>query len=310
MSFSVQVKDEVARLPFQRTCCQRAELAAFARVVGVVRLGKKKTLVMTTELPAVARRIFLLSKNLGWDRVIVVRKYSRPRHRRLLTVQINLKQEHQFLLQDLGFVDSSMMPRDYLDPRILEGNCCKRAFLRGCFLGCGFLGTPSRAYHLELFFKTHEGAQEVMETMGCFGLLPICRERRGGYEVYLKDADQVSEFLRIIEAHQGVLQFENCRVLKDMRNQVNRLVNCETANLNKTVETGLKQVAVIKEIDSMAGLGILRPPLRELAELRLQYPEASLAELGQLLLPPLSKSGVNHRFREIYRIAEQLRQEQ
>lgn len=306
----MEVKDEVARLPLRLACCQRSELAAFAQVVGIVRLGKQKTLVMTTELPVVARRIFLLSKNLGWNRVIVVRKYSRPRHRRLFTVQVNLKQQHHFLLQDLGFVDSDLMLRDSLDPHILEGDCCRKAFLRGCFLGCGCLGTPSRAYHLELFLKTHEAAKEVMETLAYFGLLPICRERRGGYEVYLKEADQVSEFLRIIGANQGVLQFENCRVLKDMRNQVNRLVNCETANLDKAVEAGLKQVAVIKEIDSLVGLGILRPPLREIAELRLQYPEASLTELGKLLSPPLSKSGVNHRFREIYRIANQLRKEQ
>jgi DNA-binding protein WhiA len=116
--------------------------------------------------------------------------------------------------------------------------------------------------------------------------------------------------LRIIEAHQGVLQFENCRIIKDMRNQVNRLVNCETANLNKSVEAGLKQVAVIQEIDSLAGLDILRPPLRELALLRLQYPEASLTDLGKLLSPPLSKSGVNHRFREISKVAKRLRNEQ
>jgi DNA-binding protein WhiA len=310
MSFSMQVKDEVARLPLRLDCCQRAELAAFAQVVGIVRLGKQRVLVMTTELPAVARRIFLLSKNLGWNGVIVVHRYSRPRHRRLFTVQVPLEQQKHFLLQELGFVDSDLMLRDSLDSRILKKDCCKKAFLRGCFLGCGFLGKPSRAYHLELFLKTHEAAIEVTETLACFGLLPICRERRGGHEVYLKEADQVSEFLRIIEANQGVLQFENCRVLKDMRNQVNRLVNCETANLEKAVEAGLKQVAVIKEIDSLAGLGILRPPLREVAELRLQYPGASLAELGKLLSPPLSKSGVNHRFREIYRIADQLRKEQ
>jgi len=306
----MQVKNEVAHLPLRSNCCQQAELAAFARVVGIVRLGKQRILLMTSELPVVARRIFLLSKNLGWSRVIVVRRYSRPRRRRLFTVQVPLKQQNHFLLQELGFVDKDMMLRDYLDPCILARDCCRKAFLRGCFLGSGFLAAPSRAYHLELFLKTHEGAEEVMETLAHFGLLPICRERRGGYEVYLKEADQVSEFLRIIEANQGVLQFENCRVLKDMRNQVNRLVNCETANLNKAVEAGLKQVAVIKEIDSLAGLGILRPPLKELAELRLQYPEASLTELGKLLSPPLSKSGVNHRFREIYRIADQLRKKQ
>jgi hypothetical protein len=310
MSFSMQIKEETARLPLRRACCLRAELAAFARSLGAVRLGKRKTLMMATELPAVARRIFMLSKNLGWNRVIVIRKYSRPRRRRLFSVQVNLEQQQHSLLQELGFADGRMMLRDSLDPRILEKDCCKKAFLRGCFLGCGFLAPPSRSYHLELFFKTHEGAGEAVETMACFGLTPTCRERRGGDDVYLKDADQVSEFLRIIESHQGVLQFENCRVLKNMRNQVNRQVNCETANMNKSVEAGLKQVAVIKEIDSLAGRSILPPALRELAEIRLNYPEASLKELGKLLSPPLSKSGVNHRFRELSRIADQLRKKQ
>ncbi len=179
--------------------------------------------------------------------------------------------------------------------------------MRGCFLGSGFLGDPTRSYHLELALKNQEGAGEVMETLALFGLNPNCRKHRDRYDIYLKEADQVVEFLRIIGANQGVLQFENCRVFKEMRNQVNRLVNCETANLDKSVKAGLKQVAVIKEIDSMAGLSILRPSLRELALLRLSYPEASLTELGKLLSPSLSKSGVNHRFREIYQVAKQLR---
>lgn len=310
MSFSMRVKDEVARLTFGLRCCQRAELAAFARSVGSVRLGKRRTLVITTELPVVARRIFLLLKNLGWSRLVSMRRSSRPRHRRLFAVQVNPEQQNNNLLRELGFIDSNLRFRDFLEPSVLAKDCCKKAFLRGCFLGCGFIVAPSHSYHLELFFKTHEGSREAMEVLTYFGLLPICRERRGGYGVYLKEADQVSEFLRIIEAHQGVLQFENCRIIKDMRNQVNRLVNCETANLNKSVEAGLKQVAIIKEIDSLAGLDILRPPLRELALLRLQYPEASLTDLGKLLSPPLSKSGVNHRFREISKVAKRLRNEQ
>lgn len=307
ISYSMQVKDEVARLPMENICCQRAELAALARVVGVVRIGKQKILLLATEIPVVARRIFLLSKNLGWNGVIVVRRYSRPRRRRLFTVQIPLKLQHKFLLQELGFVDDDQVLQDSLDSRILERNCCRRAFMRGCFLGSGFLGDPTRSYHLELALKNQEGAGEVMETLALFGLNPNCRKHRDRYDIYLKEADQVVEFLRIIGANQGVLQFENCRVFKEMRNQVNRLVNCETANLDKSVKAGLKQVAVIKEIDSMAGLSILRPSLRELALLRLSYPEASLTELGKLLSPSLSKSGVNHRFREIYQVAKQLR---
>ena len=307
MSFSMQVKGEVARLPFEQRCCQQAELAALARVLGVVRLGKQKMLVMETEAAVVARRIFLLSKKLGWNALITINRYSRPRRRRLFTVQIPLVQQQHYLLQDLGFVDRDQVLMDTLDPTILEKNCCRKAFLRGCFLGSGFVGNPNNAYHLELSFKTPAGAREAVRALASFAVKANSREHRSGYEVYLKEADQVVEFLRIIGANQAVLHVENCRVLKDMRNQVNRLVNCETANLGKSVEAGLKQVAVIEEIESLAGLGVLPPALRELAELRLLYPEASLADLGKLLAPSLSKSGVYHRFREINRIADQLR---
>ena len=309
MSFSMDVKNEVGRPDFGLICCQRAELAAFARASGSVRLGKQRALVMTTELPVVARRIFSLLKNLGWSRVVVMRRSFRPRYRRLFAIQVGLEQQDRNLLRELGFIDSDLQFRDSLEPSILEKDCCKKAFLRGCFLGCGFIAAPSHSYHLEFFFKTHAGSGEAVEALTYFGLSPLCRERRGGYGVYLKEAEQVSECLRIIEAHQGVLQFENCRIVKDMRNQVNRLVNCETANLNKSVEAGLKQVAEIKEIDSLVGLDTLRPPLREVALLRLQYPDASLTELGKLLSPHLSKSGVNHRFREISKIANRLRNE-
>jgi DNA-binding transcriptional regulator WhiA len=254
MSFSAQVKDEVARLELQNDCCRRSELAALARVVGTILLGQeKRQLVLTTEASTVARRIFRLVKALGWDGVITVRRYARPRRHRLFAV---------------------------------------------------------RAYHLELVLKTVQGVEEVAAALSAFGLRSGIRERKEAYRIYLKDAEQVVEFLRVIGANQAVLYFENCRVLKEMKNQINRLVNCETANLGKTVETGLKQVAMIKEIEALAGLGALRPQLRELALLRLRHPEASLSELGRLLMPPLGKSGVSHRFREMQRFAEQLRKRQ
>lgn len=310
MSFSVRVKDEAARLELKRTCCQRAELAALARMVGIVRIGRQqKLLIITTEVASVARRIFRLAKNLGWIGLISVRRYARPRRHRLFTIQIPLEKDGNYLLPQLGFIDKESSPIPRLDASVLEETCCKRAFLRGSFLGSGFLSDPKNAYHVEFMIKTPAGVEEVTATLSSFGLTPGCRERKGVYGVYLKEAEQVAEFLRVIEANQAVLRFENCRVVKDMRNQVNRLVNCETANLDKAVEAGLKQVADIKEIESSAGLGALRPNLRELALLRLHYPGASLSELGKLLTPPVGKSGVNHRFREIARIAEKLRKQ-
>jgi DNA-binding protein WhiA len=144
--------------------------------------------------------------------------------------------------------------------------------------------------------------------MAQFGLNPSRRQRKENCLVYLQDADRVGEFLRLIGATQGVLAFENGRILKDMRNQVNRLVNCETANVSKTVEAGLGQVEMITLLQHRVGLESLPPQLQDLALLRLSHPEASLQELGRLLSPPLGKSGVNHRFRQLRLIAGQVAQ--
>jgi DNA-binding protein WhiA len=189
---------------------------------------------------------------------------------------------------------------------LLDRNCCRRAYLRGCFLGSGFLNQPGHDYHLEFVFDSNEAAEELKEILAQFGLNPSRRKRKENYLVYLKDAERVGEFLRLIGATRGVLAFENGRILKDMRNQVNRLVNCETANMGKAVNAGLCQVEVIGQIQRWAGLESLPPQLQELALLRLSHPEASLQELGRLLDPPLGKSGVNHRFRQLRLIAEQV----
>lgn len=311
MSFSAQVKHEAARIVPASTCCWRAELAALVRVAGSLCLGSTPaTLMMTTENPAVARKIFILSKLLGWNRSVVVRRFNRPRHYHLFVVRLPVRQDGLSLLQELGFADRKDRLKDRLNLRLWDRNCCRRAFLRGCFLGSGYFSKPDHSYHLEFNLGSTEGAQEVRTVLTRFGLTPSQRERKGGFRIYLKEADQVGEFLRIIGATRAVLEFENSRILKEMRNHVNRLVNCETANLTKTVETGLVQVEMIKQLAAWPGLSSLPPHLRDLAELRLQCPEASFRELGKLLSPPVGKSGVNHRFRELRRIARQFLDEE
>jgi DNA-binding protein WhiA len=305
-SFCVQVKSEVARQAEVRSCCLRAELAACARTMGSMRIGSnREALLITSESPAVARRIFKLARLLGWQADILVRLCTRPRQRRLFVVQMPLRQQNLFLLQELGLADRKGRLKDRLEGRLLDRSCCRRAYLRGCFMGGGFLNQPGHGYNLEFVFDNNEAAEELKEIMTQFGLNPSRRQRKENCLVYLKEADQVGEFLRLIGATQGVLAFENGRILKDMRNQVNRLVNCETANVSKAVEAGLSQVEVISQLQHRLGLESLPPRLQDLALLRLSHPEASLQELGWLLDPPLGKSGVNHRFRQLRLIAEQ-----
>ncbi|NPV29122.1 MAG: DNA-binding protein WhiA [Firmicutes bacterium] len=307
MSFSVQVKQEAARVLPASPCCWRAELAALALTAGSLCLGSpENALVITTESPAVARKVFRLSKQLGWDRSVAVRRCSRPRHHHLFVIRLPLRQNGLFILQELGFASRKNRLKEHLDLRLWDRSCCRRAFLRGCFLGSGYFSKPDHSYHLEFLLDTAEGAEEVKRALARFGLTPGQRERKGSFGIYLKEADQVGEFLRIIGATRAVLEFENSRILKEMRNHVNRLVNCETANLAKTVEAGLRQVEMIKQLAAHGGLSSLPPHLRDLAELRLVYPDASFRELGRLLSPPVSKSGVNHRFRELRRIADRV----
>lgn len=311
MSFSARVKNEVARIIPERSCCQRAELAALTRVVGILRIGSgQEVLVIVTGNVATARKIFQLSKRLDCPVTIEIHQCNQPRHHHLFHIQFPLQQKGSSVLKELGLIDHRNRLRDYLKSSLFDRICCRRVFLRGCFLGSGFVNRPDGSYHLEVVLESVEGAKEVSAILAKFKLVPGLRERKGSFVVYLKDAEQVGEFLRIIGATQAILEFENSRILKEVRNQVNRLVNCETANLEKAVEAGLAQIEDIKYIAAHIGLDSLHPLLRELAELRLRYPEASLRELGRLLIPPVGKSGVNHRFRALREIVQQLRSKQ
>jgi DNA-binding protein WhiA len=307
MSFTAQIKQEIAAIKPEHDCCPRAELAALARAIGTIEIGHQLgTLLLSSENPGLARRVFKLSKQIGWPATVSVRQYSRPRHYHLYVVQLPLRLNSLSLLQEIGLADRKGHLKEHIDSQLLERKCCRRAYLRGCFLGSGFVSRLGRAYHLEIVLHTVEAATELKNLLSVLGLNAGYRERQNTYLIYMKDADQIGVFLRLIGATQGVLAFENNRIVKEMRNRVNRLVNFETSNLSKSVQAAVEQVAMLKEIEARIGLAKLRPPLRTLAKLRLRYPEASLTELGKMLNPPVGKSGVNHRFRELRSIVVQI----
>lgn len=190
---------------------------------------------------------------------------------------------------------------------LMKDTCCKRAYIRGAFLGGGSVSDPEKkGYHLEFITHSEEYGESLKTLINEFGLESKLIDRKANHIVYLKEGDQIVDLLNIIGAHKALLDFENVRIVKQMRNDVNRLVNCETANLNKTVNAAMRQVQDIELIESRVGLGALPDGLSQLAELRLEQPEASLKELGELLDPPVGKSGVNHRFKKIHKFAESL----
>lgn len=182
-----------------------------------------------------------------------------------------------------------------------------KGLIRDAFLRSGSISDPEKFYHLEIVFTSHEEAKSIQKMLEDFGLDAKIVERKGHYVVYLKEGAQIADMLRIMEAPLALMEFENIRIVKEMRNSINRQVNCEAANLGKTISAAVKQVEDIRYICSKVGLDNIPESLAEIAKIRLEYPEATLKELGELMDPPLGKSGVNHRLKKLSELAEDLR---
>lgn len=194
-----------------------------------------------------------------------------------------------------------------IDRILISKNCCKQAYIRGAFIASGSVTNPEKGYHLEIVCDTEEKAELLIDIIKDFDVDAKLTERKHSYVVYIKDGSMIVDLLNVMGAHMSLMDMENVRILKDVRNRVNRKVNCETANLNKTVNAAVKQIEDIRYIESEKGLKYLPDNLRQIAEVRLEEPELSLVDLGKMLDPPLGKSGVNHRLRKISEIAGELR---
>ena len=211
------------------------------------------------------------------------------------------------VLDVLGLTKDGLMYNPEISATLVKKECCRRSYLRGVFLGAGSLSDPMNSYHLEIVANSEEYAESLVKLIETFGLHPKISSRKNVLLVYLKESEQIADFLNIIGAHQALLELENIRIQKEMRNQVNRLVNCESANMNKTIDAAYKQRMNIELIQKYHGFEQLSEGLRAVAEARLEYPEVSLKELGSLMDPPIGKSGINHRMRKLEELADELR---
>ncbi len=309
MSFSTVTKNELARITGQHSCCRLAELAALVKMDGSIQIGRGQVaLNIINENAAVARKIFSLVKNVfGLQTEVLVQRKNRLRKNNIYLVRILPRQEMSEILKRLGMVDKRGQLQDAAPGALIRRKCCRRAYLRGAFLGGGSVNSPSGTYHLEVITERERLAQDMCRMMKKFHLNARVSQRKNWCVVYLKESEQIVNFLSIIGAHAARLKFEDIRIYKNVRNQVNRLVNCETANLNKTVNAALRQVDNIILVRDTVGWSHIPESLRETAELRLKYPDASLRELGDMMRPRLGKSGVNHRLRKLDDIAEKVR---
>ena len=309
MSFSSEIKDEIIRLNDEKRCCRKAEIAGILRTgLMLKKYRESSSLIFITEHASLSRYIFTNIKsqikagpNIFGEKTTRFKKHVV--YRLNFNKMLNMDDLNLFL-QSIGVQVNLNEGRIVYNNYEISERCCMRAYIRGGFLAVGSITSPEKAYHLELSFTDKNIALEYMEFMKEFDLKPKHLSRKGYEIVYLKEGQDIVDFLNVIGAHQGLMEMENIRILKDMRNQVNRIVNCETANLGKIVNASLKQVDFIKHLDNTTGIENLPAGLKEIARLRLEFPEASLTELGNMLTPPLGKSGVNHRLRKLEKIAK------
>ena len=313
MSFSSDIKDELARLDAQSVCCQLSELAAIVSLSGTLSLlgGGRMRLYVESEHAAVARRVFLCFKHVfDAQPELLTLRHARLGGRN--TYRLTLSgDEAEFVLEGCGILRQGewgqLGIRRGISKEITARKCCKRAFLRGAFMACGSVTNPEKEYHVE-FVSSDEGfALAFLRFLHKNGLNAKMVARKSQHVIYLKEADAILDLLTLMGATRARMALENIRIRKELRNQANRAVNCDSANLQKTVDASDRQAEAIEYIRDHQGLDSLPASLRDIAQLRLNYREASLAELGEMLDPPVGKSGVNHRLRRLLSLYDELR---
>ncbi len=308
LSFSSAVKNELCRIDTEHNG-SLFELAAAARISGLIKVVNTNeiNLRLITENAAFARRVFSQIKDLyGINAEISIRRSRKLKKNIVYILVLTSSKGLMKVLEDINIrVSEKVEYVPYAEG--MKKKECRKAYLRGAFLASGSMSDPEKTYHLEIICHNMILATEVNELMDSFNLNSKVTKRKGNYVVYLKEGENIVDFLNIIGAHSALLELENIRILKEMRNNVNRIVNCETANLQKTVDASVRQVENINYIRDNLGFDKLPENLREIARIRLNYSDASLKELGEMLNPPLGKSGVNHRLRKLDKIAESLR---
>lgn len=301
MSFSSEVKNELFKNLSNDRHCNIAELAAIINLSGRVFKGVVK---IQTENALVAKKCFsLLKKTFDINCEVLIRKNNQLKEKHIYFLFVTDRKKAAKLLSAIGFKDNVK----YISPLVVSGTCCRRAYIRGAFLSCGSITNPEKTYHLEFVNTDRDHACALMDIVNSFDMDSKITVRKGYFVLYLKEGEQIVNLLNIIGAHVSLMELENVRILKDVRNNVNRIVNCETANLSKTVSASVKNIEDINYIISTAGISYLSKQLQDVANIRLLYPDLSFRELGRMLTPPVSKSGVNHRLKKISEIAKALK---
>ncbi|MCR4711925.1 MAG: DNA-binding protein WhiA [Clostridia bacterium] len=313
MSFASEVKNELARIEPEKTCCRLAEISGFLRVAGSIRLlgGGRFRIVAATDNPAITRHIKrLLKEYFKIDASLSVtepenRNLSRGKYRYLLNIEPEQMSEE--ILRETGIL-MLRQGRNYISDGIyddiIRSKCCRKAYLKGAFLGAGTMSDPARSYHLEITCNSRQLANDLRKLINTFvDLNARTLERKGRYAVYMKNSAYIRDTLAIMGAHAHVLEFDEVLIRKQMKNDAVRMTNCDSANTDRALDASQKQVEAIRVLRDRGEFESLPEKLQEIARLRLDNPEASLIQLGEMLDPPLKKSGVNNRLKKLLSLA-------
>lgn len=312
MSFSQDVKEELSKSCTAARHCQIAEVAGMIGLTGRILISAQDrfSVKIQSESLYVARKYFtLIKKTFNIVPEVTIKKNNGLKNSRLYIVTVNRHDDAVRILQAVKLLGSSNDIEENLSIAtnvVIMKECCKRAFIRGAFLAAGSVSDPNKAYHFEIVCNDEEKALQLQKIINNFEIESKIVERKNRFVVYIKEGSAIADILNVMEAHVSLMNFENVRILKDISNSVNRKVNCETANLNKTVSAAVRQIESIRIIERKKGLDYLPPQLKEMAILRVEYPDDSLKELGDKLEPKVGKSGVNHRLRKICEIADSI----
>lgn len=315
MSFSIKVKNELANHISNATHCRIAELAALISMCGSVIIDEnnnyKIRIKTETETQPTAEKIKkLLWKTFKVDVDISTRENAYSKVGRTYTLLVGDHQQALKILQATKLINENNEIGENFSITnniVIMKDCCKRAFIRGAFMAAGSISDPNKSYHFEIKCNSEKKAKQLIELLENYNIDGKMVARKGGYVVYIKEGEGIVDVLNVMEAHVSLMEMENVRILKGMSNYYNRQVNCETANIKKTVATSVRQIDDIDFIIQNKGIDYLPEKLQDIAWVRKENPDASLQELGEMLDPPLGKSGVNHRLRKICQIAQELR---
>lgn len=302
MSFSTDVKEELCNCGFESTCCNRAELAAIVSFCGsVVTRPEGSALRIRTENFNVAKRIQKLFKAVfGYN--IDITERAKCRGGSTFTIYIYETAQLLSIVNKLGLLINKIIKFN-INPFIVQEECCKRAYLRGAFLGGGSVTSPEKSYHFEIETHYQGLSRDLIQLLSDMEIDAKTITRKSLSVIYIKESEVIADIIALMGATDAMIELYNIKMKKDYKNNINRQVNCETANLKKQGDAAAKQIFAIKKLMTDKKIN-LPDGLKELAALRIEYPEASLKELGELLTPPISKSGVNHRLKKLMEMAE------